>query len=77
MRVRMLVVLLGLLTGNALSQTPGPVYISGQIIGQNTEGGLGGVAWRVEGVEWRLDVDEALTSGTTDASGFFNELIAG
>jgi hypothetical protein len=68
----MLVVLLWLLTGNALSQTPGPVRISGQVIDQNTEGGLDGVAWRVEGVAWRLDVDEALTSGTTDANGFFN-----
>lgn len=72
MRLVMLVVLLWLLTGNALSQTPGAIQISGQIIDQNTEGGLGGVAWRVEGVAWRLDVDEALISGTTDANGFFN-----
>ena len=68
----MLVLLLWLLTGNALSQTPGPVHISGQVIDQKTERGLGDVAWRVQGVAWRLDVDEALTSGTTDANGFFN-----
>ena len=51
MRMRMLVVL-WLLTGNALSQTPGSVQFSGQIIGQNTERGLGGVAWRVEGIAY-------------------------
>jgi hypothetical protein len=73
----MLVVLLWLLTSNALSQTPGPVQISGQIIDQSRGGGLGGVAWRVKGVVWRLDVDEALTSGMTDANGFFNIKPAG
>jgi hypothetical protein len=30
------------------------------------------VAWRVEGVAWRLEVDKTLTSGTTDANGVFN-----
>jgi len=68
----MLVVLLGLLTSNALSQTPASLHISGQVTGQNTARGLGGVTWRVEGVAWRLDVDETLTSGTTDTNGFFN-----
>jgi hypothetical protein len=48
----MLVVLLWLLTGNALSQTPGAIQISGQVIGQGTEGGLGGVAWRMEGMAY-------------------------
>jgi hypothetical protein len=47
-----------------LSQTPAPLQISGQVVGQSTEGGLGGVAWS-------LNVDEALTSGTTDADGSF------
>jgi hypothetical protein len=48
-----------------LSRTPASIQISGQVIGQSTEGGLGGVAWS-------LNVDEALTSGTTDADGSFN-----